>query len=187
MLIGFYTLIRRLARVVIAMVIFASLFGATDNIAAQTPPLSVFRGDAGSYSLSVSVVPDPPIVGNVHFNIEPVDPTTNQPVTDAIIRLVASSSDGEKKVLAVALNTPQIQDVYASNIKFRLAQEWIIDLEIESPSLGSTTATFQIEIGDPPSPPQNTGAGLLLLGVFLAIVGGTAYLIFSSRRKLRNR
>lgn len=169
------------------ILLIPTLFSSSGYAEAQTPPLTVFQENVEEYGLTVTVEPNPPLVGIVHFKITPVNLSTNEPITDAIIRLVASSNDGEKKIQAVAINNPQAREVYASNLKFRLAQTWSVDLEIDSPPSGPTTATFPIEIGAPPSPPQNAGAAFMFLGIFAALVGGAAYLVWSSRRKLRNR
>ena len=155
-------------------------------ISANGNAVEIFRGREGPYEITVGILPEIPLVGTVHFSVNPVDSTTLNPVTRAEIVLIADNPDGTPTFQARSLNTPATPQYYEANITFASAGSWTIRVRIIDDQLGEATFRVPLELGVQSLTPNPFG-GIVLLIAFLAIVGGVVYLWWSARRRNRIR
>ena len=132
--------------------------------------------------MGLAVLPYPPKVGHVHFSITLSDAETSLDVTDAEVTIVANDEGGEPTYQARALNTPQEPRFYTTNISFRAAGSWSLEVRVDSPRLGATTFSvpMEVEIQSIAAAPEGT---LVFIGLMVVLVGGATYVWYSARRR----
>ncbi|MBM3934128.1 MAG: hypothetical protein FJ319_07485 [SAR202 cluster bacterium] len=172
----------------LAAVLVAVLVLTTRQAAAQAveDPIEIFRETKGAYALSMTMLPNRPTVGIVHFNILPTAGDGVTPVTDAEILVVANNPQGKAEYQVRALNDPADRSRYAANMMIEHEGLWTFDVEIKSGSLGEEKFTAPLEIGELPIDPGWEG-GLILALILIGFAGGITYLVLSSRKALRER
>ena len=182
---------RRLFRISsIAVVLCLLLAGMTTVARAQSDedfdPL--FVRPAGDFEVAVRWLPPAPQVGFVNVALKPTLAATGESVTDARILIVAERSlviNGESVTEpdfeVVAVNNPESPTVYRANMKFEEAGNWILHIQIDSPTAGQTDFRAPIVTLPPPIEPGMEG-GWVFLGIFIVLLAGSAYLVISSRR-----
>ena len=147
-------------------------------------PLQIFRGPAGPYEVILTVQPQKPRVGTVHFAATVLHPGTQTLVENANVLIVAYNPDGEPTYQTPALNDPATPIHYKGNIIFRGAGQWSLAVRIDSDLHGAAEARMPLHIAQPASTPGIEGA--LMLGlVTVALGGGAAYVAYSARRARR--
>ncbi len=157
-----------------------------ERISVFDKPLQLHRGPAGPYEIIITVQPHKPKVGTVHFGVTIHDPATQALVENASVLIVAYNPEGEPTYQTPALNDPATPIHYKGNIIFRSAGQWSLLTKIETAEHGLVTATTPINIAEAASVPSVEGMLMLAL-VTLAILGGSAYVIYSIRRAQRAR
>ena len=148
----------------------------------------LFVRPAGDFEVGVRWLPPAPQVGIVNVAVKPTIAATGEPVTDARILIVAERSlvvNGESVIEpdfeVVAVNSPESPTVYRANMKFEEAGNWVLHIKIDSPTAGQTDFRAPLVTLPPPIEPGLEG-GWVFLGIFLALLAGSAYLVFASRR-----
>ena len=149
-------------------------------------PLQLYKGPAEPYEVIVTVQPQRPKVGTVHFAVTVLDPGTQTLVEDARVLIVAYNPDGEPTYQSPALNDPATPIHYLGNIIFRDAGQWSLVVKIETAEHGETQAVTPIHIAPAASAPGFEGVFVLAV-VAAALFGGTAYVAWSIRRSQRAR
>ncbi len=149
-------------------------------------PLQVFRGPAGEYEIIVTVQPQRPRVGTVHFGVTVLHPASQTILENAKVLIVAYNPEGEPTYQTPALNHPAEPIHYKGNIIFRSAGQWSLRVKVDTPEYGSAEATTPLHIFEPATTPGVEGVIVLAL-VTTALLGGTAYVVFMIRRAQRNR
>ena len=81
----------------------------------------------------------------------------------------------------VAVNSPESPTVYRANMKFEEAGNWVLHIQIDSPTAGRADFRAPIVTLPPPIEPGLEG-GWVLLGIVIALTAGSVYLVISSRR-----
>lgn len=180
--------VRLLVNITALLIAAVFLMGQTpgERISVFDKPLQLHRGPAGPYEIIITVQPHKPKVGTVHFGVTIHDPATQALVENASVLIVAYNPEGEPTYQTPALNDPATPIHYKGNIIFRSAGQWSLLTKIETAEHGLVTATTPINIAEAASVPSVEGMLMLAL-VTLAILGGSAYVIYSIRRAQRAR
>ena len=175
---------------VFAVVMCLLLAGITTVVRAQSDESfdPLFVRSVGNFDVGVRWLPPAPQVGIVNIAVKPTIAATGETVTDARILLVAERSlvvNGENVIEpdfeVVAVNNPEEPTVYRANMKFEEAGNWVLHIQIDSPTAGQADFRAPIVTLPPPIEPGMEG-GWVFLGIFIVLLAGSAYLIFSSRR-----
>ena len=166
------------------------LAGAATVVRAQSDESfdPLFVRTVGDFEVAVRWLPPAPQVGIVNIAVKPAIAATGESVKDARILIVAEHSlvvNGENVIEpdfeVVAVNNPEEPTVYRANMKFEEAGNWVLHIQIDSPTAGQ--ADFHAPIVTLPAPIEpGMEGGWVFLGIFIVLLAGSAYLIFSSRR-----
>ena len=178
----------RILGIAVALCVLAA--GLTAAVHAQSDedfdPL--FVRPAGDFEVGVRWLPPAPQVGIVNVALKPTIAATGEPVTDARVLIVAERSlvvNGESVMEpdfeVVAVNNPEAPTVYRANMKFEEAGNWVLHIQIDSPTSGQADFRAPIVTLPPPIEPGLEG-GWVFLGIVIALLAGSAYLVISSRR-----
>jgi len=148
----------------------------------------LFVRPAGDFEVGVRWLPPAPQVGIVNVALKPTIAATGEPVTDARVLIVAEHSlvvNGESVIEpdfeVVAVNNPESPTVYRANMKFEEAGNWVLHIQIDSPTSGRADFRAPIVTLPPPIEPGLEG-GWVFLGIVIVLLAGSAYLVISSRR-----
>lgn len=148
----------------------------------------LFRREVGNFHVAVRWLPPAPQVGFVNIALKPTLAATGESVTDARVLIVAERSlviNGESVVEpdfeVVAVNNPESPTVYRANMKFEEAGNWVLHIQIDSPTSGQADFRAPIVTLPPPIEPGLEG-GWVFLGIVIVLLAGSGYLIISSRR-----
>ena len=151
---------------------------------AQEDSAQEFQVQAGAYRISLIADPSRLSIGTVLYTITVVNWGNGQPVSDARLRINSRNEADGIGGWAVALHQPSSPGTYEATVQLDGTGTWHTSLEVSS-SLG------QVEVDTPPvtiPEPRKTRSGsLVFFGVFLAILLGVAYLIWSSRKAIKAR
>lgn len=160
----------------------AALLLAVSTASAQ----EIFRGAGNGYDVSVTVQPDAPPVGVVHFTVVLLDAASSRPVERALVRLTANDPDGRPAYTSLALRSPASPGFYEANLTIQTPGAWTLTVDVESDDLGDASFTAPLEIvGEPVEP--SVGAALLWALLTSALVLGGAFLWLKTRRVVRQR
>ena len=148
----------------------------------------LFVRPAGDFEVGVRWLPPAPQVGIINIAVRPTIAATGETVTDARVLVVAERSlvvNGENVIEpdfeVVAVNNPEEPTIYRANMKFEEAGNWVLHIQIDSPTSGQADFRAPIVTLPPPIEPGMEG-GWVFLGIFIVLLAGSAYLVFSSRR-----
>ena len=174
------TLIRPALIVVVALVLAVAVplgvYAQTDE---TFQPL--FSREAGPFDVAMSWVPPSPQVGIINVGVKPTLAADGSPVTDARILLVAESEPEHPEFEVVAVNTPNHPGVYRANLKFEEAGNWVLHVQISSPSMGQADFRSPLVILPAPIQPGAEG-GWVFLGVFIVLAAGSVYIVMAIRK-----
>ena len=146
----------------------------------------LFSREAGPFDVAMSWVPPSPQLGFVNIGVKPTLITDGSPVTDARIILVAETEPEHPEFEVVAVNTPNHPGVYRANLKFEEAGNWVIHVQVNSPTMGQADFRSPLVILPAPIQPGPAG-GWVFLGVFLALAAGSVYVIMAIRKAQATR
>ena len=122
--------------------------------------------------------------GSAQYSVIVNHPETGSPVPDARVVLVTSHADESNPGWAIATNSPAQPAQYDAHLKLDSTGEWNISVDVSS-SLGADfvdVTTLEV-----PSVNRLTQGTWVFLGVFIAILGGIAYVWISARRDYRRK
>ena len=122
--------------------------------------------------------------GAAHYAVIVTHPETGEPVSDARVVLVTSHSEESNPGWAIATNNPAQPDQYDVHLKLDSTGEWTISVDVSS-SLGADFV--DVDTIDVPSVNRLTQGSWVFLGVFVAILGGIAYVWITARRDYRRK
>lgn len=178
----------RICSIAVALCLLLAGMGAVAWAQSDEPFDPLFVRPAGDFEVGVRWLPPAPQVGIVNVAVKPTIAATGEPVTDARVLIVAERSlvvNGESVIEpdfeVVAVNSPESPTVYRANMKFEEAGNWVLHIKIDSPTAGQTDFRAPLVTLPPPIEPGLEG-GWVFLGIFLALLAGSAYLVFASRR-----
>ena len=146
----------------------------------------LFNREVGPFDIAMSWVPPAPQVGFINIGVKPTLLTDGSPVTDARIVLVAETEPGHPDFEVVAVNTPNDPEVYRANLKFEEAGNWVIHVQVDSPTLGQADFRSPLVILPAPIQPGPAG-GWVFLGVFVVLTAGSVYIIMAIRKAQATR
>ena len=141
----------------------------------------LFSREAGPFDVAMSWVPPSPQVGIINVGVKPTLTADGSPVTDARILLVAESEPEHPEFEVVAVNTPNHPGVYRANLKFEEAGNWVLHVQISSPSMGQADFRSPLVILPAPIQPGAEG-GWVFLGVFIVLAAGSVYIVMAIRK-----
>lgn len=160
------------------------LWGLPGAALAQEDSSKEFQVQAGAYRISVIADPSRLSLGTVLYTITVVNSENAQPVSDARVTINTRNEVKDVEGWAVALHQPSNPGTYAATVQLDIVGIWQSSVEVSS-SLG------RVEVEVPPltipQPRQTRSGSLVFLGVFLAILLGVAYLVWSSRKAIKAR
>ena len=172
-----------LAAVVVSVALLLPL-GAHAQSDESFQPL--FNREVGPFDIAMSWVPPAPQVGFVNIGVKPTLLTDGSAVTDAQIVLVAETEPEHPDFEVVAVNTPNDPEVYRANLKFEEAGNWVIHVQVDSPTLGQADFRSPLVILPAPIQPGPAG-GWVFLGVFVVLAAGSVYIIMAIRKAQATR
>ena len=165
------------------MVVLASAFLFTASVAAQEGSREELRF-VGDHDILVVPVNLNLGAGAAQYSVIVTHPETGEPVPDAKVVLVTSHTEESNPGWAIATNSPAQPDQYDVHLKLDSTGEWAISVDVSS-SLGADfvdVTTLEV-----PSVNRLTQGTWVFVGVFLAILGGIAYVWISARRDYRRK
>ena len=160
------------------------LWGLPAVALAQEDSSQEFQVQAGAYRITVIADPSRLSLGTVLYTITVVNSENAEPVSDARVTINTSSEAEDIVGWAAALHRPSSPGTYEATVQLDAGGTWRSSVEVSS-SLG------RVEVEVPPltipQARQTRSGSLVFLGVFLAILLGVAYLIWSSRKAIKAR
>ncbi|MCE2458119.1 MAG: FixH family protein [Dehalococcoidia bacterium] len=141
----------------------------------------LFNREVGPFNVGMSWVPPSPQVGIINIGVKPAMLSDGSPVTDARITLVAESEPDHPEFEVVAVNTPNDPEVYRANLKFEEAGNWVVQVKIDSPTVGQADFRSPLVILPAPIEP-GVGGAWVFLGIFLVLTAGSVYIVMAIRR-----
>ena len=141
----------------------------------------LFSREAGPFDIAMSWVPPSPQVGFVNIGVKPTLLSDGSPVTDARITLVAETQPDHPEFKVVAVNTPSDPEVYRANLKFEEAGNWVLHVQVVSPTTGQADFRSPLVILPAPIQPGAQG-GWVFLGVFVVLAAGSVYVVMAIRK-----
>ena len=186
---AFITAVLATVGVAVALLLPLGVYAQTDE---TFQPL--FSREAGPFDVAMSWVPPSPQVGIINVGVKPTLIADGSPVTDARILLVAESEPEHPEFQVVAVNTPNHPGVYRANLKFEEAGNWVLHVQINSPSTerklgtGMGQADFRSPLVILPAPIQpGAEGGWVFLGVFIVLAAGSVYVVMAIRKSQATR
>ena len=146
----------------------------------------LFNREAGPFDIAMSWVPPAPQVGFVNIGVKPTLLSDGSPVADARITLVAETEPERPEFKVVAVNTPTDPEVYRANLKFEEAGNWVIHVQVDSPTAGQADFRSPLVILPAPIQPGPAG-GWVFLGVFVILAAGSVYIVMAIRKAQATR
>ncbi len=160
------------------------LLGLPGAVLAQEDPSQEFQVQAGAYRITVIADPSRLSLGTVLYTVTVVNSENGQPVSDALVTINTRSQVEDIPGWAAALHRPSNPGTYEATLQLDAGGTWRSSVEVFS-TLG------RVEVEVPPltipEPRQTRSGSLVFLGVFMAILLGVAYLIWSSRKAIKAR
>ncbi len=168
----------------LSVLLSVSLWGLPAAASAQEDSSKESQVQAGAYRITVIADPSRLSLGTVLYTITVVNSENAQPVFDARVTVNTRSEAEDTLGWAVALHQPSNPGTYEATVQLDAGGTWRSSVEVSS-SLG------RVEVEVPPltipEPRQTRSGSLVFLGVFLAILLGVAYLVWSSRKAIKAR
>ena len=141
----------------------------------------LFNREAGPFDVAMSWVPPSPQVGIINIGVKPKRLADGSPVTDARITLVAESEPEHPEFKVIAVNSPNDPEVYRANLKFEEAGNWVVHVQIDSPTAGQADFRSPLVILPAPIEP-GAGGAWVFLGVFVVLTAGSVWIVMAIRR-----
>lgn len=143
-----------------------------------------FQQVAGPYEISAAVVQSHLSLGTTLFAITVVDEATGLPVPDAKVLLTTRHDESGDEGKGTAHNTPSNPDRYDAQMDLHSPGLWSITVGVESSRGKVAVEMMRLEV---PETRRISGGTFVFIGVFVVLIGGAAYLWWSTRRRSRNR
>lgn len=147
---------------------------------ARTPP-------GGPETVVVYMEPELPVVGGVHFEVAVSRTDTGQPIRELQVRVYGDPPVEGTRQTSRALDTNERPGIYAGNLEMDKAGTWVVSVDLVStPDAPPVSLKFPVEVRARGR--AATGLGTLVWALIsAAIVGGVAWLWWSSKRARRVR
>ena len=155
----------------------------TQADAQQTGPRP-YRAIAGPYLIGVFSKASQLSLGTVDYVVTVNEPVTEAPIGDAKVRIKAIAAADGHEGWALALNTPDNPDRYTARVDLKDAGVWKMSVEVDS-------HRGKVEINTPShvvqKPRLSASGGFVFVGVFIVLLMGLGYAVWSVRRAQRAR
>lgn len=122
--------------------------------------------------------------GSAQYSVIVTHPETGEPVSDAKVVLVTSHPEESNPGWAIATNSPAQPEQYDVRLKLDSTGEWVISVDVSSSIGADFVDVTTLEV---PSVNRLTQGTWVFAGVFLAILGGIAYVWITARRNYRRK
>ena len=179
------------------LLLFTAAVASPHPAEAQQSGARPYRVHAGDYDITVFSNASTLSLGTVDYIIVVAEPGGGPPITDAHVLIHAehvaeedqSQAIAENKVeghkgQAIALHVPDKPGRYTARVELDRAGVWEMAVEVNSDRGRVQVGTASHVV---PTPRQSTAGGLVFIGVFTVLVLGVLYLVWSSRKALRQR
>ena len=153
------------------------------EVSANGDTLEIYRTREGPYEIAVGILPRIPKVGTVHFSVTPLDAETALPVVRAVVTLTAKDSDGNAVYFVRAVNSPAARQYYDANILFEESGLWLIEVGVDSESLGESTVLVPLDIEEAAISEGLTGT--IVWAVFIGVIAAVGLYLWR-RQSRRN-
>ncbi len=171
-----------LAFMVAVTLLLAMLIGMRPGIVwaqAQGSEVQRFQQVAGPYEISAAVVQSHLSLGMTLFAITVVDAVTGLPIPDARVLLTTEHDESGDLGRGSAHNTPSFPDRYDSQMRLESSGLWHITIEVESSQGKVAVEMMQLNV---PATRRISGGTFVFIGALILIVGGAAYIWWSTQR-----
>jgi hypothetical protein len=142
-----------------------------------TPQL--VQAPSGPYQLYTWTNPEPPRAGLVHVTVALVDPTTQQPVLDAGVQIVATPGDAAQEIQPVSAPATHenavIKTYYEADLDLPAAGLWQFTIA-HSDAAGSGRAAFTLDVQ-----PAARNWRPIAIGAMLAVIAIGAWYILKKQ------
>lgn len=145
----------------------------------QASEVQRFQNVAGPYKISAAVVQSGLSLGTTLFAITVVDAATGLPIPDARVSLLIEHDDSGQTGKGTAHNTPGNPDRYDAQMNLGSPGLWRITIDVDSSKGRVAVEMMQLTV---PGTRRITGGTYVFIGVFAVIIGGAAYLWWSTHR-----
>ena len=175
----------RVLRYALVAAVVAGLPLAWSHMDANGKGLEIYRASEGRFEVIVSVQPEKPVVGTMHFTIEPVDTETALPILNAEIEIVAQDPAGKPAYRVKALNPPFALQYYDANITIKSPGDWTLLVTVDRDGIGRATFAVPLLVGERPVGPSPAGTVVWL--VVLGVLGGGSVYFWRKSRRLQQQ
>ena len=166
------------------LLLFAGAAVTPHPAEAQQSGAKPYRVHAGAYDITVFSNASSLSLGTVDYVIVVAEPGGGPPITDAHVLIHAEHAVEEDKGQAIALHVPDKPGRYTARVELDRAGVWEMAVEVNSDRGRVQIGTASHVV---PTPRQSTAGGLVFIGVFTVLVLGVLYLVWSSRKAIRQR
>jgi hypothetical protein len=151
------------------------------------PGFELLRERSGPYEIVASGWPEHVIVGNLRVGVQLTNTASGEAVTDATVRVYAYPPDGGERQVSPALNAPHDPTTYIASLELLEEGDWTIQVDVQG-AQGPASAGTPLHVNQRARGGDTLVWGSALFGlVALVFAGGTAWLVFSSRKARRQR
>ena len=157
---------------------------APDGAAAQQTGARPYRAQVGPYLIGVFSNASKLSLGTVDYVVTVNEPVTEAPIGDARVRIKAVAAEDGEEGWALALNTPATPERYTARVELGEAGVWKMSVEVAS-HRGNVEITTPSQVV--PKPRLSASGGFVFIGVFLVLVLGLTYVVWSIRRAQKAR
>lgn len=166
------------------LLLFAGAAVTPHPTEAQQSGAKPYRVHAGAYDITVFSNASSLSLGTVDYVIVVAEPGGGPPITDAHVLIHAEHAVEEHQGQAIALHVPDKPGRYTARVELDRAGVWEMAVEVNSDRGRVQIGTASHVV---PTPRQSTAGGLVFIGVFTVLVLGVLYLVWSSRKAIRQR
>ncbi len=179
------------------LLLFAGSVAAPHPAEAQQSGARPYRVHAGAYDITVFSNASTLSLGTVDYVIVVAELGGGPPITDAHVLIHAEHAVEEYtdqtgieeapevyRGQAIALHVPDKPGRYTARVELDRAGVWKMSVEVDSDRGRVQIGTASHVV---PTPRQSTAGGLVFIGVFAVLVLGVLYLVWSSRKAIRQR
>ncbi len=157
---------------------------AAGGVEAQQSGARPYRAIAGPFLIGVYSNASKLSLGTVDYVVTVNEPVTEAPIGDARVRIKSVAAESGEEGWALALNTPDKPDHYTARVELKDAGVWKMSVEVSSDR-------GKVEIGTAsqvvPKPRLSAAGGFVFIGVFIVLVLGLLYAVWTIRKAQRAR
>ena len=139
---------------------------------------------AGGYDIFVEGEASNLSLGTALFSIAVLNAATGQPIPDARVVIRTAHQRSSETGWATALSIPERPEIYRARMKLDSPGVWQVNVDIDGPLGRVETEVGTVAI---PEPRQYLAGTLVFAGVSVALLSGSAYMVWIIRRAQQRR